>query len=167
MDQHFDGIGGKILSERINRIFDGRFGHDSPRPPHQELKPVDLAAAELDRNAGDAHFPLAGIEHHVAGSELDAKRLAGPSQQSANAGDKLVELEGLAQIVVGALIEAGHEVLQAVARREHEHWPRHLPAALVSEPDEAVHVGQTEIEQDACRSGWLTSALSASTVVVT
>ncbi len=80
MNQHFDGIGGKVLSERIDRIFDGRLWDHPPGASHQELQPVHLAATELHRDAVDGHFAVAGIERHIAGRERDAKRLTRPAQ---------------------------------------------------------------------------------------
>jgi hypothetical protein len=64
-----------------------------------------------------------------------------PAQQGANARNKFIELERLAQIVIGALIENRHQILQAVDRREH------LAAALLAEPDETVIVRQAEIQE--------------------
>ena len=124
-----------------------RFRHHTTSTPHQKLKPVHLTAAEFDRDAVDGHLAVAGVEGDVPRRELDAECFAWPAQESAHTRDKLVDLERLAQIVVGALVEARHQILQAVARREHEDWPRHLAAALLAEPNQSILIRQTKIEK--------------------
>ena len=77
-------------------------------------------------------------------------RLAGPAQQRLQARHQLLHGERLGEIVVGALAQAGDAVADAVARRQHQHRRGVVAAAHVAQQDEAVLVGQAEVEDDRC-----------------
>jgi hypothetical protein len=75
-------------------------------------------------------------------------RLAAP-QQRLHARQQLGEGEGLDQVVVRALLQALHAVLDLVARGEHQHG-HVLRAAYGLQHGEAVDAGQHHVEQDQC-----------------
>ena len=71
---------------------------------------------------------------------------AGPAQQGADPGRQLLGHEGLGDVVVGAGLEPGHDVVGVVAGRDHDDGHRarapQLPAAL-----EAVHAREHEVDE--------------------
>ena len=56
------------------------------------------------------------------------------------------EIEGLGQVVVGPGVEAGHAVVQAVQRGEHQHRHRHAGGAGATQHGEAVHHRQAQVQ---------------------
>ena len=70
------------------------------------------------------------------------------AQQSADARQHFLHVEGLGDIVVGAGIEALHLVAPAVARGEDEHRHLAVGAAPFLEHADAVDHRQAEIEHD-------------------
>ena len=72
----------------------------------------------------------------------------GAAQQRAKAGQHLLHVEGLGDIVVGARVDALHLVAPAVARGQDQH--RHRPSGLAPglEDRDAVPLGQADVEND-------------------
>ena len=70
------------------------------------------------------------------------------SQQRAQSGEQLVELERLDEIVVRARVEAGDLVVHAVARGEHEDRRSNVARAERSGHLQAVALGQHDVEHD-------------------
>jgi hypothetical protein len=68
--------------------------------------------------------------------------------QRPDAGQQLVEAEGLGQVVVGAGVEPAHHVLGGVTRGEHEDRRGPALAAQLGGHLEAVLLGEHDIEQD-------------------
>src|SRR5450756_2321376 len=73
---------------------------------------------------------------------VDGQAFARPAQDGLDAGEQLRVVERLCQVVVGATLEALHDVMRFVERREHDDWdvlgariraeaPRDLPAVYV------------------------------------
>ena len=78
---------------------------------------------------------------------LEPLRAAAPLERT-DAGEQLVELERLREVVVRAGVEAAHHVLDGVARREHE--DRRIPTfpPELGRDLEAVLLGKDDVEQD-------------------
>ena len=70
------------------------------------------------------------------------------TDQGAGAGQQLLEGEWLAQVVVGAAVEAAHPVADRVARREEEHGRGPALAAMALQDLQAVRAGQPPVEDD-------------------
>ena len=70
------------------------------------------------------------------------------TDQGAGAGQQLLEGERLAQVVVGAAVEAAHPVADRVARREEEHGRGPALAAMALQDRQAVRAGQPPVEDD-------------------
>ena len=89
----------------------------------------------------------AGSSARSAKRRRCAGRLDAP-QQRAQAREQLAQREGLDQVVVGAGIEAGHAVVDRVARGEHQ--DRRAVAGLAHAPAdlEAVDVRHGDVEDD-------------------
>ena len=80
----------------------------------------------------------------VVGSPLSVP--SGPAQQGPDAGGELLGLERLGDVVVGARLEPGHDVVAVGPGRHHD--DRHV--ALAPQPPaqlEAVHAGQHDVDE--------------------
>ena len=88
-----------------------------------------------------------GVQREVADDDRGAAARRAAAQQRAQAGEQLLALEGLDQVVVGAGVEALDARLERVARGEHEDRDvvgRAQPARHLH----AVELGQPEVEDD-------------------
>ena len=92
---------------------------------------VDVELAELDRRDGPGRDPA--------------------PQVGADAGEQLREVERLGQVVVGAGIEAQHDVDLLGPGGEHDHGRLGVPFAQPAADLDAVHVGQAQVEQHEVR----------------
>ena len=81
-------------------------------------------------------------------SRSAAARPRGPPDHCADAGRELVEVEGLAEVVVGAAVEPGDPVSHRVARREQDDGRPVLPAAQATQHVETGAVGEHQVEDD-------------------
>ena len=88
-----------------------------------------------------------GVEREVAHDDRGAAARRAAAQQRAQAGQQLLALEGLDEVVVGAGVEALDARLERVARGEHE--DRHVVGrAQPARHLHAVELGQPEVEDD-------------------
>ncbi len=97
------------------------------------------------------------VEGDARGLGVEAQRPAldvapgvagGAPHLGADAGQQLLHVEGLGDVVVGAGIHAGHLVAPAVARGEDDDRHLALGAAPLLEHADAVHLGQAGVEDD-------------------
>ena len=97
------------------------------------------------------------VAHHLEGGRVERQRAPaqqrrGPSAAApldrADAGRELVEIERLAEIVVGAGVEPGDAVRHLVAGGQQEHGRRVAAPAHLRQHVEAGAVGQHEVEHD-------------------
>jgi hypothetical protein len=72
----------------------------------------------------------------------------GAADQRAQAGEQFFHVEGLAQIVVGAGVDAGHLLVPAIARRQDQHRHGAAGGPPLPEHGEAIDLRQTEVEND-------------------
>ena len=84
---------------------------------------------------------LPGLEH------LDQRRHAPPAQRS-HAGEHLLEVEGLGEVVVGAGVEPGEPVLDVVAGGEHQDRGRRLLEAEMAAEAHPVQVAAEHHVED-------------------
>jgi hypothetical protein len=68
--------------------------------------------------------------------------------QRAHPGQQLGERERLDEIIVGAGIEAGHPVVDGVARRQEQDRRRHATPAQVAQQRQSIELGQQQVEKD-------------------
>ena len=99
------------------------------------------------RRSPRAHVARGGIEREVAEAQALRRRLHA-AQERAQPGEQLAQREGLDQVVVGARVEAGHAVVDRVARGEHQ--DRRTVAGLAHAPAdlEAVDVRHGDVKHD-------------------
>ena len=88
-------------------------GDDQPLVAHQVLEQLELAGRELDVALAAEDLAGVGIEAQVANHEEGAAARRAPAQQGSQAGQQLVALEGLDEVVVGAGVEPGDAGLDA------------------------------------------------------
>ena len=120
----------------------------------ERAEEIELTPAEMDRAAFDPGRAVGEVEEDVAGLQR-RHRCRGPDGALARAHprDELVEGERLHQVVVGAELEAGHDVLDLGTRRQHEDLGRVAPASDLTEHIEAVDVRQPEVEHHEVGAG--------------
>ena len=94
-----------------------------------------------------AHLVRVGVELQVADDERRAAARRPAAQQRAQAGEQLLALERLDEVVVGAGVEALDARLDGVARGQHE--DRHVAVVAQQARDvDAVELRQAEVEDD-------------------
>ena len=108
--------------------------------PHDALGSLQLEAVEVDRGVadGDRSRRVGGAGHAVP---------APASQQASHARQQLVELERLGQVVVGALLQAAHEILGGVLRRQDQDRHQVAGSARAAGYLEAAHARQHQVEE--------------------
>jgi hypothetical protein len=89
-----------------------------------------------------------GIQGQVGHPERRHSARRPPPQQRAHAREQLLALERLDQVVVGADVESFHARVQRVARGQHEDRRVVLVAAQLARDLDAVHPGETQVQND-------------------
>ena len=109
-----------------------------------ELRPGqrDVAAVAFGRPAADVDRDRAEVESVAFLGEP-----ARPPKRGPDAGDELGDLERLLDVVVGARLEADHDIDRVGAGGEHDDRDRRRPADRAADL-EAVHARQHDVEQD-------------------
>ena len=142
------GVAAEVVVPDV--VEDLRPGQDPPRVGHQVAEQPVLGVGQLDRRTVAEDLAGVVVELEVAEAEdaLAAARVAEAPQDRADAGEQLLDREGLGDVVVAAEGEAADLVLGRVAGGEEE--DRGLVGALAHPPGdlEAVEVGQHHVEQD-------------------
>src|SRR4051812_22142120 len=95
------------------------------RVAHERLQKLELLRRQRDLGAAAPHAPGRGIQPQVADLQ-DGRALHRPAAgQRPQPRQQLCERERLRQVVVGAAVQAGHAVLDGVARGQHQHGRPH------------------------------------------
>ena len=93
------------------------------------------------------HLVGVGVERQVADDVAARAARRAAAQQRAQAGEQLLALERLDEVVVGAGVEALDAAVERVAGGEHE--DRHVAVGAQAPGDlDAVELGQAEVEDD-------------------
>ena len=145
-DEHFDGVRIAVEILVVDMLDQLGAADHLALVVHQIGQELIFLRGQLHRLAGLGHLARARVEADVAGDQLGAGIARRAADQRAQAGDQLLGLERLGEIIVGAGIEPRDLVRPAVARGQHQH--RHLAAFLAPavEHGEPVDLGQAEIE---------------------
>ena len=96
--------------------------------------------------AADGKTLVRRLEHQLATLQHAAFAALGAAQQGAHARFQLGQLEGLAQVVVGAQVQAVDARVDAGLRGEHQHRHAVATAAQALEHLEAVHARQADVQ---------------------
>ena len=143
-----DGVGLDLVAEPVDRVLEQALRHDLAAAAHEQLERGELARRDGDDAAADLQVPHGRIEADIADLDHEPERSAGPAQQRAQPRRELLHGERLEQVVVGAAIEAGDAVVDAVARRQDHDRYVARGVAQVRNDVEAVAVGKAEVEDD-------------------
>src|SRR3954451_15761396 len=114
---------------------------------HQVLEQLELALRELDAALAAVHLVRVRVELQVARGQRGGAARRPAAQQRAHAGQQLLALEGLDEVVVGARVEALDARLQRVASGEHEDRDVAVGAQPLGHLH-AVQAREAEVEQD-------------------
>src|SRR6185369_397639 len=124
-DERLERVGAEVVVEARQLVGEHLLADDASRRRHQLDEDVVLARGELElalRVAVADDEEAADVALEAQPSDLgDIAGAVDAARERAQARLELAELEGLAEIVVGAGVEAGDALLDAVARGEHEH----------------------------------------------
>jgi hypothetical protein len=95
------------------------------------------------------HFPRGQIQLDLGAADHGMRAAVTAADHRAHPGQQLAELVGLDQVVVGADVQAGHAVVQAIAGREDQHRRLVAPAAGLAQHLRAIQLGQAQVQQHA------------------
>src|SRR3990172_11620383 len=149
-DIDVDDIGERVFAVAPDLVEDTGAGEDPAGRTHQQLEDSELLGRELDGIAAAPYFEQLPIENEIGNlQDVGARReIVRAAHQRLDAGQQLVKIEGLGEVVVGAYLEYLDLVLQRIHGGQHE--DRRIvalePQALANVI--AVHVGKHEIEHD-------------------
>ena len=122
-------------------------GHRAAGALHQVGEDVELVARERDGRARDLDDAPVEVDRDVGPGDDPARRLLGQPEARADAGEELLQEEGLGDEVHGAEREAAEPVVEVDARREDD--DRRVGAALQRlEQVEARDAGEHQVEHD-------------------
>src|SRR4051794_2876664 len=120
-------------------------GDDDALVAHEVLEQLELALGQLDRPVAARDLVRVRIQREVGDDERRAAARRAAPQQRAEAGEQLLALERLDEVVVGAGVEALDAGLDGVARGEHE--DRHVVGRAKAPRDlDAVDLRKPEVE---------------------
>src|SRR5437660_46781 len=125
----------------------------------EEVEEVELAHAELDEPLAEADLAGGGVDAQLAGAHHPGEVRLAATEHRAHPGEKLTELEGLDEVVVGAELEPLDAVGGLVAGREDDEsavavageGPAELPAVHARHHQVEHHDLRLELVDDAQR----------------
>jgi hypothetical protein len=114
----------------------------------EHLGQGELAGRQVDGAVGDVGSAGAQVEGELAHPEHGRLRCPVAAAAQPHPGQDLLERERLGDVVVGAALQAGHGVADAVAGGEDDH--RDVDPGLAEPPEhgEPVHLGQSDVEDE-------------------
>src|SRR5215211_508573 len=147
-DVDVDDVRTVLVAEIPRRVEQLQPGQDAPGPAQEGLEQCELRPRqhELDVPAPDA--PSGGVESQR--SDLDDRRtlrLPAPRQRT-DAGEELGERERLRQVVVGAAVQPGHAIVDAVPRGQHQDRRPDAAASELAADVDPVPAGEHDVEDD-------------------
>src|SRR5690606_11425892 len=121
-------------------------GEHLPGLAGQGDQQVELQRGQRDRLPVPLHGVPGHVDHQVADGELFRCRLLRPAQPRADAGDQLLRLERLHDVVVGTRFEAHDDVDRVALGREHDDGYAGLRPDQAADLD-AVPAGEHQVQQ--------------------
>ena len=132
--------------------FDQRFaGQYAVRVAHQQFQDGVFGSGEFDLAGAAPHFARSQVNRETGGFQHDglSDRTAAPN--GPHAGQKDFEGEWLGEIVVGADIEALHDVAGGIPRGQHQDGRAIAVGAKLARDFETTHAGQHAHRESAGR----------------
>jgi len=122
---------------------------DLAGPGRERRQQGAFAVGEPDRiYVPVGRVDLPGVQVEATAAEREAAGVVQVAAlQRAQSGEQLVDVEGLAQVVLRPGVEARRAVGGLGDRREHEHRRRHAAGAESGQQVEALDDGQASVEQ--------------------
>jgi hypothetical protein len=115
---------------------------------HEHLEESELLRAQVELTVAAPRLVRGRVETQRPDLEHGGPFRGRPAREGAEAGEQLVEGEGLRQVVVGSRIEPAHAILDRVTRGQHQD---RRPDPVLAEPAadvEAVDARQHHVEDD-------------------
>lgn len=126
-------------------------GEDLAAMNHEQTKQGIFGRSQFDFRATSSHDPGGQIDFQVSEGEQGVGRLTlGMAHGGTQPREQLACAEGLGHIIIGARIERVDFIVFVVSDCEHDHRNT-APFPEPFEDLEAIHIRQTQIEQDNVR----------------
>ena len=119
-----------------------------PRIPEEEDQEGELLGSQIERSAGPLRPLHDQIDPHVPVDQFRLGLLLATADQSTDAGQQLLELERLAEIVIGPAVEAEHAIGHLIAGGQDQHRSPAIAFPETAQQCDAVLSAQPPIEQD-------------------
>src|SRR5579863_713251 len=117
----FDEVGERVELLVPNVLGDFGAADDAANVTHEKFEQGVFFVGQGNMAAGAGSSLPGRVQGQGFNGELSGLQLERTAQQSAQAGQEFAKLEGLGEIVVGAMVEAGDAVFDGIARSQHEH----------------------------------------------
>ena len=121
MDQDVDGVAFNFVAPPVNALFDLRARENAPRPFDQRVHQGVFPRRKHLHYASARQLMRLSVEFRPAGDQQRCGPPRTAAHQRLHPRLQFAHLEGLYEIVVRAKIEAGHPIVEPVARRNDEH----------------------------------------------
>ena len=121
--------------------------HHGGSASHQNFQEGQLGGRESRRlRAADGDVSRDSVELEIGHPNGQGLHRLATTLQRSDTSQQLTEVEGLDQIVVCALVQAGHPVCRCVAGGEHEDRQRRSSASYALDHLEPAHLGHSPVE---------------------
>src|SRR3954453_15119388 len=136
-----DRVRADFLAPSIHRVLESLARHDRAGLLQQRFQHRKFARRKFPLASLEEHPPARRVEYERAITELALAAAAVAADDRARAGEQLVEVEGLHQVIVGAAVQAGDAIGDRVARGDDENGQIVLGAAHALQHLQAVLPG--------------------------
>lgn len=163
MHEHLEAVASAGRPRPPDAVDEVALGDDAPGPRHELGEQLALARPEHDGGAPRrAQLERALVELEAEGAQrprlLDGP---GPAADGPDAGEQLLGVKGLHEVVVGSGVEPGHPVGHRVAGGDEDHRGRVAGLPHAAQHVKAAHDGQHDVQEHAVvdtRGGELSAA---------
>ncbi|GAA4233048.1 hypothetical protein GCM10022254_34520 [Actinomadura meridiana] len=122
--------------------------HGPPGPAHQRRQQVELAGPQVQLAVGEEHLPGRDVERERPDLHQFGGHLGPAAAERPEPGQQFPRPERFDHVVVGARVQRHDDLDLAGAGGDHEDAHLGQPGPQPPAQDDAVHVGQAEVEQD-------------------
>lgn len=121
-------------------------GDDARRSAGKEFEQREFAARQSDKQPGSGNLPQTGIDDQVFNAMDCWHGYGSTARNSANAGEKNIEGEGLGQIVVSTEIQGANDVLSGIAGGEDQDGSAIAAAPQLAGDFKAIEAWEHQVE---------------------
>lgn len=119
-DLRFERVGFDLVVETVDFLDQGLAGDDAIAAHQQRAQDQGLAPPQQDLGIADHRLVAAEMQLDIAKRQHRGREQARPAQDRTHTRDQFLRLERLAEIVVGAAVEAVDDVLLGVLGGQHD-----------------------------------------------